>query len=104
MRIFGCDGQRIVEHQLDVFGGDAVGELDGFGERLHQDDGAEFVPAVAGDVGARQQRDLAVDFDGDGIGERRVGGDEDRLRAAAMLGLGQEIGGDPGRDWRICRR
>ena len=33
---------------------------------------------------------------GDGIGERGVGGDEDRLRAAAMLGLRQKVGGDPG--------
>ena len=32
----------------------------------------------------------------DRVGERCVGGDEDRLGAAAMLGLGQQIGRDPG--------
>ena len=39
------DRQRIIEHQLDVLGGDAVGELDRFGQRPHDDDGAELLPA-----------------------------------------------------------
>ena len=40
--------QRIVEHQLDVLGGDAVGELDRFGQRLHEDDGAELAASRRG--------------------------------------------------------
>ena len=47
-------------------------------------------------VFARQQGKLAVDLDLDAVGKRRIGGDEDRLGAAAVFGLGEEIGGDPG--------
>ena len=96
LRILRQQRLRIVDRQLDVLGGDAVGELDRLGQRGDDDDGAELVPALAGDLRARQQRELALDLVRDGIGERCVGGDEDRLRPAAVLGLRQEIGRDPG--------
>ena len=38
---------------------------------------------------------LACDGALDRVGERRVVGDEDRLRAGIVLGLRQKIGGDP---------
>ena len=37
---------------------------------LHDDDGTELAPAVAGDFGARQQRDLAIDLPCHRVGER----------------------------------
>ena len=37
-----------------------------------------------------------VDLGLDRIGERRLVGDEDRLRRAIVLGLRQQVGGDPG--------
>ncbi len=80
-----------------MLAGDAVGQRGGFLERGHGDHRAELHPALARDFGARQQRHLPLDLGLDGVGQPRVGGDEDRLRAAAMLGLRQQIRRHPGR-------
>ena len=44
---------------------------------------------------ARQRRELRRDRLLDRVGERGVVGDQDRLRAGVVLGLRQQIGGDP---------
>ena len=59
------------------------------------DDGAEIAPRRAGDLGARQRLELRVHRLLDLVGERGVVGDQDRLRAGVVLGLRQQIGGDP---------
>ena len=66
-------------------------------KRRAEDDRAVVAPARAGDLGARQVGELAVDFGLDRAREARVVGDEDRLRGLVMLGLRQEIGGDEAR-------
>ena len=53
---------------------------------------------------ARQRRELAFDGALDSRGQRWVVGDQDRLRAGVVLGLRQQIGGDPVRHCRSCRR
>ncbi len=92
----GQDGLRIVERQLDMFGGDAIGQRRGGVEAVDGDDGAELLPALAGDGLLGQERELAIDLGGHGIGQARIGGDENGLGPCPVLGLGDEIGGDPG--------
>jgi hypothetical protein len=72
---FGEQRLRLIDGELDMLGCDAVGEFDRFGDRGDGDDGAELLPAIAGDVGARQQFDLTPDFVLDEIGQPVVGGD-----------------------------
>ena len=60
------------------------------------------LPARPGDRGARQGRQLGRDRRGDRIGERRVVGDQDRLRRLVVLGLRQQVDRDRGAD--RCRR
>ena len=38
-----------------------------------------------------------LDGGGDGAAEAGVVGDQDRLRRGVVLGLGEQVGGDPGR-------
>ena len=64
-------------------------------ERAQQDDGAEGLPAGAGDVAARQGRELAGDGGLDLAGEPGVVGHEDGLRGGVVLGLRQQVGGQP---------
>ena len=59
------------------------------------DDGAEIVPRGARDVGAGQRRELGLHRAFDLGGEPGAVGDQDRLRARIVLGLRQQIGGDP---------
>ena len=80
---------------LEMLRRQTVDERDRVGEARHHDDGAEIAPARAGDVAARQGLELAGERFLDGVGERRAVGDEDRLRRGVVLGLGEEIGGDP---------
>ena len=46
----------------------------------------------------------ALDGLGDGVGEGRVGGDEDGLGALVVFGLGEEVDGDVGRVWAASAR
>ena len=64
-------------------------------EVAHEDDRAEIAPARGGGLGARQRLQLALDRRLDRVGEGRVVGDQDRLRRRVVLGLGQQVGGDP---------
>ena len=80
-----------------MLGGDAIDDRRAGGEIRHQDDGAVVAPARAGDVGARHGLELALDGARHGVGEGRIVGDQHRLRGGIVLGLRQEVGGDPGR-------
>ena len=55
----------------------------------------------AGDLCARQRRELALDRRVDRVGKRALVGDQDRLGGGVVLGLRQQVGRDPVRD---CRR
>ena len=78
-----------------MLGRQAIDQRHGFGEIAHQDDRAIGVPAGAGDRTGGQRRDLALDRGGDGIGEGRVIGEEDRLAGRIMFRLAEQIRGGP---------
>ena len=89
-------------HDLQVFGGQAIGELHRLVPAPHQDDRAMRGPAGGGDVrpGAGcAGRDRPPPRHR--VGEARVVGDQDGLRRLVMLGLGQQVH----RDMRglVCR-
>ena len=84
--------------------GVVVGEVERLRDagRLHDD---ALRDGLAHDVDTRQRTCLRVDLRLNG-GDRAVGqadGDEDDLRVDAMLGLGEQIGGDEGRVARFVR-
>ena len=85
----------VVGGDLQMLGRELVDQRDRVGKLRHQDDGAEIAPRRAGDLGARQRLELRFHRLLDLIGERGVVGDQDRLRAGVVLGLRQEVGGDP---------
>ena len=64
-------------------------------EIAHEDDRAEVAPRGAGHRAARQRRQLRLHGALDRGGERRVVGDQDRLRGGIVLGLREQVGGDP---------
>jgi len=85
----------VCDHQLDMFGGQPVGERDGVHQFGNRDDAAEPVPAFARDMLRGERGQQAIDAGCDCIGERGAVGDEDGLRERVMFGLGQEIRSDP---------
>ena len=78
-----------------MLGGDAVDQRHRVVETAHHDDAPKSRHDAAGDLGARQRRELALDRRFDRVGERGIVGDQDRLRGGVVLGLRQQIGGDP---------
>ena len=61
-----------------------------------EDDRAEIAPACCRRLGAVQRLQLALDRAlRPPCAKRRVVGDQDRLRAGVVLGLRQQVGGDP---------
>ena len=78
-----------------MLGRQPVDQRDRVGKLRHQDDGAEIAPRRAGDFCARQRLELRLHRLLDLIGERGIVGDQDRLRAGVVLGLRQQVGGDP---------
>ena len=93
----GCQPVRLGDRQLDMFRRDPVDQSDPLVQVVDDDRGAMGPPAGAGDIGARQGSELVGDGADHGIGEVGVVGDQDRLRRLVVLGLGQQVGGDPGR-------
>ncbi len=89
------EGLGVLRQDLDVFGGDLVGEFGGVADIVDDDDRAIFLPAFAGDVFPREVVELAFDGVGDFLREGFVISDEDALCALIVLGLAEEIGGDP---------
>ena len=88
-------GFGISSRDLQMLGGDGIGQRHGIIQRLHHDDGAIVGPAFGGDVLARQDGDLALRSGGNLVGKAGVIGDQDALRGRIMLGLAEQVGGDP---------
>ena len=88
-----CLGVR--GHDLEVLRSKPVGERDAFLKIGDKDNRAKIAPASARDFFARESRQLPRDRGLDGTGEARVIGDQNRLRGGVVLGLREEIGGDP---------
>ena len=78
----------------EVLGGVGVDEVDGGVERRRERDQAVVAERGGEDVPAGRPLELVHDGGLDGVGEGRVGGDQDRRRIRAVLGLGDEVGGD----------
>ena len=78
-----------------MLGGDGIRKRHRLIEVLHQDDRAEILPRGPRDFRARQRGKLRLDRARDIVGERCIIGDQDRLRVGVVLGLRQQIGGDP---------
>ena len=93
---------RILRLDFEMLGRQPVDQGNGVLEPVDQDDRAVIAPARAGDLGLRQGPELALDRLLDRVGERGAVGDEDRLGSGIVLGLRQEIGGDPVRDCRAA--
>ena len=73
----------------------AVDERDCVFETGNDDDGAVIAPARTGDLPARQQSKGARDRLVHAIGEDAVIRDQNRLRRRIVLGLAQQIRGNP---------
>ena len=92
---------RVVHGELDVLGRDA-GRPGAAQRPAAATTTAPWSRQDARGVRAGGQRgDLRLDRGHHGLGEGRVVGDQDRLGVGVVLGLGEQVGGDPGRDrWR----
>ncbi|MCY1526775.1 hypothetical protein D9M68_618150 [compost metagenome] len=86
---------RIGHRQLQVFRGDAVGNLAGLLLVGDQDQRAAVLQRGADDLGALHGRQQLVDARRDPVEEGRVRADQDRLGVLVVLGLGEQVHGDP---------
>ena len=77
---------------VEVLGGDFVGQGAGFVGISCKDEGAELFEALAREIAALEVRCLLLKLVGDGVDEGSVPGDED-AGARGVLGLGNQIGG-----------
>ena len=76
------------DDEFEVFGRDAVGEVNAFGEVAHDDDCAKAVEGFLYGFAVRQVGGLMGDFVGDLRGEVGRGRDADRcFVSAAVFGL-----------------
>ena len=91
----GRQGIGIVDGQFQMFGRQPVDQFDRLVQVAHRDDGPEPAPAFARDLGPRQCVEVSIDGLHDSVGEFLVVGYQDRLCRWVVLGLGQQIGGDP---------
>ncbi len=87
----------IVDRELEMLGRYAVDQRHRIGQFADGDDGAMARPALGGDGGALETGKLRIDRRCHRVGKAGIVGDEDGLRGGVMLGLREEIGGDPGR-------
>ncbi len=85
----------IFHRQLEVLGRDAVGHVDGLGHVGDLDQRAAPLDGGAGDLGTLQGRQQALDALGHAVEEGCVRADQDRLRILIVLGLGEQVHGDP---------
>ena len=72
-----------------MLGGDAVGLGDHLVLVGAQDDLAVVAPRDPGDIGGRQHRQLPLDLGDRGMRQLLRGGQQDRRRGRAVLGLAQ---------------
>lgn len=80
---------------VEVFGGEAVGQFASLGFVTDEDQGAEIAEGIAGQVAALERRELRREFTGDAIEQRLGPTDQDR-GAGGVFGLGQHVDGDVG--------
>ena len=70
-----------------MLGRDAVDQRWRFAPIRDGDNSAVCLPALAGDVGARQAFQMAFDRRGNRASKTVIVGDQDRLRGGVVLGL-----------------
>ena len=83
------------ERQLQMLRRHRIDHRCGIVEMAHQHDRAMSLPAGARDFGARKQSEQTLRFRRHSVGEAGVVGDEDGLSLRIMLGLREQVGGDP---------
>ena len=88
---------RVAHRQLGVLGREAIHGVGHLGVAVDDDDGAVVAQRLLGDRAARKQRDLALHLGGDSAGDVGAARDQDWHRQRVVLGLRQQIGGDPAR-------
>ncbi len=86
---------RIGRCDLQMLGGDAVGQRNALLQVRNEDDGAEIAPAGGSGFGTLQRLQLPVDRRLDRIRQHNAVGDEDGLGAGIVFGLGEQVGGQP---------
>src|SRR5262249_4282193 len=85
----------ISSSDLEMLWSKSIGKRRCLVEVFDEDDGAETPPARPGHAPARQHGELRLNRGGHGSAEACVVGDEDRLRGSVVLGLSEEVGGNP---------
>ena len=85
----------IARHDLHVLGGNAVGQGRGLLERCKDDHRTELAPARRGNVATGQAGELTFDLTFDDRGEGGIVGHQNGLRGGIVLGLRQQVGGQP---------
>ena len=87
----------IVEGQFQMLGGEPVDQRRRLVEAVDDDDATVGLPAFPGYFAARQRLQVIFHRFADGVGEPGVVGDQDRLGGGVVLGLGEQVDGDPRR-------
>src|SRR5262249_15501558 len=88
-------GQRlgVARGQVKVLRGKLVDTVDNFALVASQDQGAEVLQRLTGQVATRQGIELLLQRGNDRIQQRLIAGDED-ARTGGVLGLGDQVAGD----------
>ena len=86
---------RVSDRQLQVLRRNAVGNHHGFIHVGHLDQCATALQRGADDLGTLHGRQQAVDAGLDGVEEGGIRADQDRLGIFVVLGLGEQVHGDP---------
>ncbi len=86
---------RRAHAQLEMLGGQAVGQLDRSVQVLHQDHRAVLLDRLGGDGPTRESRQLVAEGRRHARDQSGRVGDQQRAGHRIVLGLGQEIGGQP---------
>ena len=86
---------RVIDGELEVFGGEPVDQRAGGLEAVDDDDRAVSVPCGARDRGGGEDGQFLVHRPRDRLRIVGVVGEQDRLRGGVVLGLAQQVGGGP---------
>ena len=94
------------DRDLEVLGGVAIDDRDAVVERVDEHATAVLAERGAGGLGPslRQRNELLGQLGVGAVGEGGAGGDEHDRRVGAVLGLDQQVGGEPLRIGRARRR
>ncbi len=88
-------GVGVLGGDLKVLGRQPVDERQRIGEGVDDDHGAMLAPTGGRGLGPRQRLESAFDGHHHPVGEVPVVGDQDGLGGTVVLGLAEQIGGDP---------